>query len=237
LIKSFIGLDFAVAIDFYGPMLKIERAEQHIAQLEDIFRQFVENNKKRYGAEGKDLPLGGKSTFPKHTPTILGDALHNLHAALDHAYHIVAEANNAGPSDYRRFPFGEDRQALEGSIKGHKKDGIAPSDRVITAILDEVQPYEGGKLGLYGLHKLDITDKHVVLIPTVSRMAVDQGLDVFIPGQPKFTFRGMTLQTDQGKGGEIVGLPVGAKAILHDNPEGAFQICFGRGQPFEGREI
>jgi len=230
-------------IDFYGPNLKVERAEHHIDQLNTIFGQFVSNNMKRMRPERQHRLLKAgqtnpPATFPKHTPTVLGDALHNLRVALDHAYHIVCEANGAAFSEWRRFPFHQGRKSLEGSINGHKKEGIAPSDKVGTAILDEIQPYEGGQLGLYGLHKLDITDKHLVLIPTTSSLAIER-LDTVDHTGAKTGggIEGITLQVDQGKGGELLGFQGGAGAVLQGNPKNAFQICFAKGQPFEGDSI
>lgn len=176
-------------------------------------------------------------SFDKHIPTILGDAIHNLRVALDHAYHIAADANKAIWSDYRRFPFHGDRKDLVGSINGHKGKRLTPSDKVITAIVDEIQPYSGGKLRLKGLHDLDIVDKHIVLIPTTSAMHID-ALD--------FTDRtgaktgggiyGITLMTNQSKGTEFIDTGTGG-AILHGNPKDVFQILFDQEQPFAGEPI
>ena len=106
------------------------------------------------------------------------------------------------PSDRRQFPFGKHRQRLENSIKKWKQQQITPSDKVIAAILNEIEPYEGGKLGLYGLHRLDITDKHTVLIPTVSTFHIEQ-LDYVDDAGAKLTglIQGITIICDQSKGG------------------------------------
>jgi hypothetical protein len=225
---------------FYGPLLKIERADHHIGQLESIFRSFIRDNMSRLRPQrnNRALKRARPRTFPKHTPTVLGDAVHNLHAALDHAYHIVCEANGCVFSEWRRFPFGKCRQSLEGSIKGHKQKGLAPSDKVIAAILDEIQPYSGGKLGLYGLHDLDITDKHLVLIPTAATMTINQ-LDILDSAGAKtgYSFEGFTLRVDEPeKGGEFTDLGAGG-AILKGDPKDAVKIVFQRGQPYEGDSI
>ena len=219
-----------MTVDFYGPRLKVERAEQHIGELEDIFVQYVRDNVKRL--RGETVP-----TFPNYTPTVLG-ALHNLRAALDHAYHIVAEAKGAVFDEYRKFPFAEQRQPLEGSIKGHKQKRTTPNDEVIAAIVDEIQPYEGGKLGLYGLHKLDITDKHVVLIPTQSALRIER-LDYVDPTGAKHTgaIQGITIVGDQSKGLEFIGVVGGGHLVLQGDPKDAFDIRFQKGQPFEGDSI
>ena len=228
--------------DFYGPWLKVERAEHHISDLETRFRNYVSSNVKRLRPERKHRtlkqgrPLKPK-TFDEHIPTILGDAVHNLRAALDHAYHIAAEANSATWSDYRRFPFHGDRQSLIGSINGHKGKGITPSESVINVIVNEIQPYAGGKLNLKGLHDLDITDKHIVLIPTTSAMHIESlefrdasgaktGSGIF----------GITFKADQSKGAEFIDTGHYG-AILNGNPQNVFDICFSQGQPFENQSI
>ena len=221
-----------MTVDFYGPRLKVERAEQHIGELGDIFVQYVRDNVKRL--RGETVPA---TTFPKHTPTVLGDALHNLRAALDHAYHIVADANGAVFDEFRKFTFGEQRQSVEGSIKGYKQKRTTPSDKVIAAILDEIQPYEDGKLRLYGLHKLDITDKHIVLIRTQSTFRAD--LDYVDHTGAKHTgvIQGITIVRDQSKGGEFISIDGGGHLALQGDPKDAFDIRFQKGQPFEGDSI
>lgn len=78
-----------MAIDLYGPNLKLSRAEHHISELETIFRRYV-NAHLRAGRAQKDGHRGkGPVVFgaqmPKHVPTVLGDAIHNLRVSLDHA--------------------------------------------------------------------------------------------------------------------------------------------------------
>ena len=149
--------------DFYGPNLKVERAKHHIDQLEIIFDTHISRNIERLRPKKNSRGLNrardaSLATFPKHTPTVLGDAIHNLRAALDHAYCIMVEANANQVSDWTHFR--KSRKSLEDLINGHKNSRLTPSDTVIGAIIDKIQPYENGKLGLYGLHLLDITDKH-----------------------------------------------------------------------------
>jgi len=130
------------------------------------------------------------------------------------------------------------RQSLEGSINGHKKLRLTPTDAVITAIIELIQPYMSGKLGLYGLHTLDITDKHHVLIPTVQEIAANR-IDILNQhGQPVGTIKGLhiTLHKDN-KTGSFVKLDPPFGAVLHGDPKAAFDITFAKGQPFEGESI
>jgi hypothetical protein len=231
--------------DFYGPNLKVERAKHHIDQLEVIFATHISRNVQRLRPKKNSRGLEGErkasvATFPKHTPTVLGDAIHNLRAALDHAYCIMVEANGRQVTRRTLFPFGEDEKSLKGSINGHKHLGLTPSDAVIDTIIDRIQPYEGGQLGLYGLHLLDITDKHHVLIPMAQEMRLSQGVTIKTPGRDDVRFVGVTLRvedSEKSSRGNFVNPAPGGRAVLHDNPKSAFQIVFQNGQPFEGESI
>jgi hypothetical protein len=137
--------------DFYGPNLKVERAKHHIDSLETIFEQFISRNIKRLRPKrDNQFLMRGAATsrlFPEHTPTVLGDALHNLKSPLDHAYCIMVKENGRTVTRYTLFPFGKCRKSLEGSINGQKLEGLTPSDAIIDVILNEIQPYEAGSLG------------------------------------------------------------------------------------------
>lgn len=222
-------------IDFYGPHLKAERAKQHIAELKAVFEGYVRVNEE--ALRPKDDPLQGRGfhiggNFPEHTPTILGDALHNLRAALDHAYCLLVEAADGTLNRHSKFPFTEKgtRQDLEGSVKGHAESGNAPSEAIIAVIFDEIQPYPGGKgEDLIKLHVLDIADKHTVLLPTQQHTQIE-GMR-FISGS---SIAGITLITHNApavEGGVGAGLDP-----KYDN-KATFEICFGNGQPFEGQPV
>jgi hypothetical protein len=231
--------------DFFGPNLKVERAKHHIGQLEMIFANHMSRNMERLRPKKNSRGLNrardaSLATFPKHTPTVLGDAIHNLRAALDHAYCIMVEANRSQITRDTYFPFRKDETALKASINGHKLKGLTPSDAVIATIVDVIQPYEGGKFGLYGLHLLDITDKHLVMIPMAQEMRLGKGLTIHTPGRGDIRFVGLTLRVDdseKGSGREFIQVADGGRAVLHDNPKSAFHIVFQQGQPFEGESI
>ncbi|HEY1225510.1 MAG TPA: hypothetical protein VGE54_09805 [Brevundimonas sp.] len=228
-------------LEFYGPRLKLDRAKHHIDELETIFRRYVIDNmrrsrpkKKRDGREVPSRRLGSK--LPEHVPTILGDAIHNLRVALDHGYTILVEANGGTPTDYTRFMFGKDRKSLKGSMEGAIADRIP--DELITRLLDEIEPYEGGKLSLWELHRLDITDKHSVLLPAKRALHIDQ-LDITDQdGRPTGgRIKGISLVMDnpQASGAFVaVGGNMGLK--LKGDPHSAFDILFGPG-PLEDKSI
>src|ERR1019366_9034401 len=105
---------------------------------------------------------------------ILGDALHNLRTSLDFvATEITSVANKS--VRYSKFPFRETRAEVVAAINGGLVKAAPPS--VISTILDEVKPYKGGNDTLYALHDLDITDKHLLIVPTIA-IATVSGVDL-----------------------------------------------------------
>lgn len=158
-----------------GPLLKIERANHHISQLEIAFSRYIEANLK--AMRGKMDPNTGKwisqlgLALPDVTALIIGDAIHNLRVSLDHAYWIMVENNGGVWADRIKFPFFGDRPSAEGSINGQPPTS-RPSRAVLDYIFGELEPFPGGKLALYDLHRLDITDKHQLLLPTKLRLSI-----------------------------------------------------------------
>ena len=229
--------------DFSGPELKTERAEHHIDQLEVIFDAFVRKNTKKIFAKAhnrkwrdRELVIGGE--FPRHTPTVIGDAVHNLRAALDHAYCLLVEANGHVVSRQTYFPFGDNSNSVSGTINGQIAAGSGPSDKVRDAILNVVQPFPGGKgERLYGIHKLDRTDKHRILIPTASRVHL-HGFKVVTPNGGTVEFNDFTLSTlnpEVQRDGMLTLRNVHLKA--EKNAKASLDVCFQNGQPFEGESI
>src|SRR3546814_5753853 len=90
----------------------------HIQQFEAIIRPYVADNVKALRPEPnpnrwKKRTLGGR--IPKHTPTVVGDAIHNLRASLDHAYCALVKANAGAVHRHTFFPFHNDRQSAKAA--------------------------------------------------------------------------------------------------------------------------
>jgi hypothetical protein len=98
--------------DFYGPNLKIERAKHHINSLEAFFKQYISHNIKRLHPKRNNQFLERKRARTHALPTVLGDILHNLRAALDNAYCIMVEENGGTVTRWTLFPFHKERQSL-----------------------------------------------------------------------------------------------------------------------------
>jgi hypothetical protein len=217
-------------LDFFGPRLKVQRAEHHIQHLDSIFQKYVRDNVRlmsRRRHEGPNVARVG-TKFPKHVPTILGDAVHNLRTALDHAYCQLVTHNGSVPNTQTQFYFAKDRSSLEGTIGRQAADSL-PAQRIIDLILNEIQLFEGGKLDLYGLHRLDITDKHLLLIPTMRSLKIER-LDILGErGNVEYFIENLNIVVTEA---EAIVAVEGRSMKLHGNPKKALEILFGDNQPY-----
>lgn len=95
----------------------------------------------------------------------LGDAIHNLRAALDHTWNALAR--DAKIKGFPTFPFHERRQELIDSVGKSPVARAFPS--VHRLIFDEIKPHrdEGGNEVFWTITKFDKIDKHNLLVPIV----------------------------------------------------------------------
>ena len=114
---------------------------------------------------------------------IAGEVLHSLRGALDHlAYQLVlVGTGKPGPFSHVYFPIfnsAEDYEARKlGQIEGMRKEAIDA--------IDAIEPYKGGNDVLWRLHRLNIVDKHRLLVTVGSRVrSVDLG--ALMSSQMKF---------------------------------------------------
>lgn len=156
-----------------GSLAKVERAEKHINELTDLLVPFVAQNPYEVFGE-EDLDTGEiVGRFRENVPTpreeislIAGDAIHNLRSALDILYGELVAANNKRPSSKDAFPITADADEFKALLpKVEKRLGLAA-----TTTLKELKPYQGGHDAYWRLHKLDIIDKHRLLLTAVATM-------------------------------------------------------------------
>jgi hypothetical protein len=162
---------------FDGSRLKIERANHHIDDLEARTSAFAADECHTVTVEhdtnaGYDLlKLTVAKSVPDGFALIIGDAMHNLMAALDFAIGDIEFATTGERDRYTKFPIYETREKLETSVNGGLKHKIPPA--IINHIVDTIQPYSGGNGdSIYALYRLDIEDKHKILIPYLQTTAI-----------------------------------------------------------------
>jgi hypothetical protein len=111
------------------------------------------------------IELGGIA-FPNDIPLIIGDAVHNLRSALDIA--ICAKVGRGNVTPRTDLPFERTRNKLVKALNRTFKKTPVFGAPIIKLILDGIRPYEtgnpDGNRPLYGLHRLDIMDKHIELM-------------------------------------------------------------------------
>lgn len=106
---------------------------------------------------------------------ILGDAVHNLRAALDHVVWQLAELK-AQPPDHTEFPIFHSRNKF-GATDKHGPTRASGLSKIVGLpvetrhIVERAQPYHrGGEAHLHPLwvlHRLNNLDKHRVVIPAL----------------------------------------------------------------------
>jgi len=156
-----------------GPWAKAERAEEHINKLDDLIVCFRDKNP--YVVVGEDDPVTSERVgrfheriaTPKESVSLLvGDALHNLRSALDLLYCQLVVNNNKPISGNDQFPITADANKFKARLPEVK----ARIGATATTTLEKLKPYEGGHDSYWRLHKLDIMDKHRLLLPTVAAL-------------------------------------------------------------------
>lgn len=221
---------------FNASKLKIKRANHHINDLQLALETFLKSD--FYRLSIKKDPNGGnnvlefKSTreMPWMIPLIIGDAIHNLRAALDLMTCEIVTMANQIPDKYTKFPFRETRQELESAIPGGKIK-FAPQT-IIDLITDTIKPYKGGNNPLYALNDLDIIDKHKLLIPTISVTSL-VGVSIVDSGGNRFY--DITLRV--GQGGTLHPISTPHNINITNNGQPTFNVFFDKGQVFEGQPV
>ncbi|WP_430431165.1 hypothetical protein [Oceanicaulis sp.] len=151
---------------FSGCLAKLNRAKKHIADFDAFERDFIKSKPyevvKKPNDDGKtcDHILTVRQHLPVEMALLIGDAIHNLRAALDI---MLCEAFRIRGRSTRevRFPFCSEESEFS-KIADRRDVGREPD---IKRFIEGIKPYWGGNDALRGLHQLDIQDKHLLIIP------------------------------------------------------------------------
>jgi hypothetical protein len=157
---------------FTDARLKIKRANKHIADLETAVGLLRESCTATVEINPETTHQNLIHTVPKFAETmddlslIAGDAIHNLRSALDLAWVRILEIHlPTADRDFAKFPVRSTRQEVEAALNGIQINS-AINSAIFHCIVTDIQPYGGGKFNGVAsiLHKLDICDKHLVLL-------------------------------------------------------------------------
>ncbi len=223
---------------FCAARLKVERSKKHINEFQAALTAFLNTDFYRLSVKADSSGHGSTVEFeciavPKGLALIVGDAIHNARAALDLIAAQMFREKTGTDSAHIKFPFRNSREALINACAGGdiQKSGA----NAVALIVDRIRPYKGGDDTLCALHELDISDKHLLLIPHIT---VVQLRDVYMEDDRnnRITFRSITVDAgrtvnlvkSEGPGGIF-------KVKKHGQP--SFGVLFDKGTPLENQPI
>lgn len=230
-----------------GARLKIERANHHISDLNTRLTQF--QAKKPFETVIRYNPVAAEASLcrkvnqpiPDEFALIIGDAVHNLRAALDLIVFELIGGKAPKPKAVQ-FPFTKNVQTFKATC-GQRQIDVA--GKHIRRVIDDLQPYPGGNDLLYGLHDLDIADKHQLLLPVASIFGLHANdmrrfgeAFAFFEGEGEVHFANFESDVLVILSGVRFDGPVPIRPFEERTEfQPPFSICFGPDQPFAARLV
>ncbi len=220
-----------------GPRLKANRADQHI---NDILRMSQELPAEFYDFRvcARTIPPYAKPTqfelrydpikpIPETFALIIGDAVHNLRAALDHLASGIIRTIDPGAKRY--FPVTKIRDNLEKSGDLALMETALPGSKEL--VLNKIRPVNGGRDHLWAFGSIDIDDKHNLVVPTITIATIDG-----ISGNSRgMSFEGIGFGNDAAK--PFIAMASTNPFSIQGKPHASVDVSFGPGTPFYGHPV
>lgn len=157
-----------------GARLKVKRANKHITDIELstdslkkglVCQAHINPNRGNEYIKCDFADIQDRESF-EYLPVMIGDAVHNLKCALDHAW-LEAMSRLVPSRDWSRtkFPVHPTRNDFELALDKSEVSALAPN--FSRFLISEIKPYDGGDSAIRTVHELDVRDKHRLLIPVV----------------------------------------------------------------------
>ncbi|XBQ17271.1 MAG: hypothetical protein ABL308_05180 [Oceanicaulis sp.] len=188
---------------FESAKQKVERAYQHLAQLEGAAIQFFRTRPYSITADFDEavqlygLRVAMTKPLPPVIPLIVGDFIHNVRSALEHVASdlFAAAAGNEEARTRSKFPMHEEEKNLQREVERSAINAAFPD--VAKLIVDQIKPYKAGNRHLWLTGKLWNIDKH--RLPIVSYGITEiSGISGFTE-RGRNTFSNMTAVVEQGR--------------------------------------
>lgn len=178
--------------------LKIERAKGHIVQMDARIQLLkrsdvatVEINPE-FGNEVIKHDITDRQAF-QDVALIAGDAVHNLRCALDYSWiEVMTQIAPKAIGRFAKFPVYSTREELEAALREKEIHKAAP--RLFNMMLTKIRPYARGDYAIWPIHRLDIRDKHRLLIPVILYSSIS-GIET--EDKTGITTPGFTMGSDQ----------------------------------------
>jgi hypothetical protein len=151
---------------FYSAKRRIERAEEHLDDLESQIDSFFAENPYTQGvdpdADGihETYKIRLTKRFPYRWRLLVTEIIEHLRASLDHATWQTAYLKTGDPNiEQAAFPFAKTAADLDHSMRRRSKN--IPTE--IQTLLRTFQPYKGGDGDLHALNDLCNMSKHALI--------------------------------------------------------------------------
>lgn len=158
-----------MGLDYTSARLKLDWANKHLKNLDREIRAFLGGNPYEIFPYAKletgDIVyhLGSLATIPNEIALLAGDIIHNLRSSLDHVAHVVFESTGRDGGNNYQFPIISNERFINGGLD-REIEKVCPVDSREGALFKTLKPYEGGNEDIWRIHRLDIHDKHKLLI-------------------------------------------------------------------------
>jgi hypothetical protein len=226
-------------VQFKDARLKIKRANKHIVDLETAIGLLKESCTATVEMNAETTHQNLIHMIPKFAETmddlslIAGDAIHNLRSALDLAWVSVLGIHiPTADRDFAKFPVRSTRQEVEAALNGIQIN-CATNSAIFNCIVTDIQPYSGGKFNeiVPTLHKLDICDKHLVLLELGPNAGIS---NILVRNQDGEIIRGFTHATETSPPWVI---PFHGDFRIEDKGKLAFDILLKEAGIFESIDV
>ncbi len=164
--------------------------------------------------------------IPETLALTIGDAAHNLRAALDHLCTGIVRTVRTEAKEH--FPIHPSRQNFVAAPVLNLIEEALPGAKNL--VLDEIRPENGANEALWRFNDLDNDDKHNLLIPNVAFVSVHIPLMV-----GRNVMRNATIGGDAAKPQFLIGTagPISIQCDLKP----AVEISFGPATAFENEPV
>jgi hypothetical protein len=163
---------------FEASRLKIERAREHLQELEIAVDAYFSAKPsvivvERFPGMEPHWQTQAwiariRQPVPHMLSTVIGDVVHNLRTALDLlACDLVRIAGRTTKQVY--FPFCETAAELPSKIKDRN---LHRAGQDVVREIESLKPYKGGNTALRAIHDMDVADKHQALLPLLGAASV-----------------------------------------------------------------
>lgn len=221
---------------------KLNHAKKILIRFEKEYKDFISKNYKLIKEEDKTtggffIKLSVKQQLPEEWGPIIGDIIHNTRSSLDLLITDLLHVNGKEPTAKSAFPiFETEKDFLKGMET--KIEGITEE---ACEIIKKMRPYKEGNLKFWQLHKLDIIDKHRIILPVVNE---NKAVVIDFGEHMKSMFG--------DKVGDIPSMPIGIRSAdreVHDGtilfkadkthaaPKFEFELVFGKNDILAGESI